>query len=243
MNKVLVSQKAPNNLEPFEVLSDKYKVEFTYRPFFSIEPVESLEFRAQRIDVLSHSAIVFTSKSSIDGFFAVCEEHRVKIPETMKYFCTTELIANYLQKHIVYRKRKIFFGTGSLDSIFTAIGTKHAGENFLVVCCNNTDTAVVHAFEAKGLKHTAGVFVKTVSLPLSDLNLSDYGIVVLYNAADVASIKSNFPEWEQGSCKIIAYGKGVVKPIEEAGFTIALTAPTPEINSTPAAVESLLKKK
>lgn len=243
MDKILITQKEPSVLDQYNAISKKYKVEFTFRPFFHIEPVESIEFRAQRVDVLSHSAVVFTSKTAIDGFFQVCEEHRVTIPQTMKYFCTSELIANYLQKHIVYRKRKIFFGDGSVNSIFTAIGTKHAGENFLVVCCNTTEGSITKKFEEAGLKHTDAVFVKSVSSDLSDLDLSQYKTIVMYNAADVQSIADNFPGYSQGDTKIISYGKTVVKPLQDAGYEIALEAPCEGITSIPAAIEAILKKK
>ena len=110
IKKILVSQKAPSNMAPYDALTEKYGVSFEFRPFFAIEPLTSLEFRAQRINIADYTAITFSSRHAIDAFFKLSEELRVKIPETMKYFCTTEAVAMYLQKHIVYRKRKIFYG-------------------------------------------------------------------------------------------------------------------------------------
>ena len=128
VKNILVSQVAPRVLTQYQTVSEKFGVEFTFRPFFLIEPLSAKEFRAQRINLPDYTAIVFSSRHAIDAFFALAEELRVKIPETMKYFCTTELVAMYLQKHIVYRKRKIFFGDGTPQSVVALIGPKHKGE-------------------------------------------------------------------------------------------------------------------
>ena len=129
---ILISQQQPLTASPYTTIAEKYGATLDFKPFFKIEPLTSREFRAQRINILDHTAIVFSARTTIDAFFQLCEELRVKVPETMKYFCTTEAVANYLQKHIVYRKRKIFFGDGTPESILGLIGTKHKGENFLI---------------------------------------------------------------------------------------------------------------
>ena len=130
VKNILISQNTPRVLTPYQAVAEKYGVEFEFRPFFLIEPLTSREFRAQRINILDYTAIVFSSRHAIDAFFSLAEELRCKIPETMKYFCTTEVVAMYLQKHIVYRKRKIFYGTGTPDSVIALIGPKHKGEKF-----------------------------------------------------------------------------------------------------------------
>ena len=132
IKKILISQNAPRILSQYQAVSEKFGVSFDFRPFFKIEPLTSREFRAQRINVLDYTAVVFSSRHAIDAFFSLAEELRTKIPETMKYFCTTEAVAMYLQKHIVYRKRKIFFGTGTPESVVALIGPKHKGEKFLI---------------------------------------------------------------------------------------------------------------
>ena len=128
VKNILISQQQPTTASPYTSIAEKFGVNFDFKPFFKIEPLTSREFRSQRINILDHTAIVFSARTTIDAFFQLCEELRVKVPETMKYFCTTEAVANYLQKHIVYRKRKIFFGDGKPDSIIGLIGTKHKGE-------------------------------------------------------------------------------------------------------------------
>ena len=132
IKNILISQQPPKAVSPYSSITEKYGVHFDFIPFFKIEPLSSREFRAQRINILDHSAIVFSARSTIDAFFHICEELRIKIPETMKYFCSTEAVAMYLQKHIVYRKRKIFFGDGTPASILAQIGSKHKGEKFLI---------------------------------------------------------------------------------------------------------------
>ena len=130
---ILISQKQPQTASPYDALAEKFGVNFEFLPFFQMEPLTSREFRTQKINISDYTAIVFSARTTIDAFFQLCDELRVKIPETMKYFCTTEIVANYLQKHIVYRKRKIFFGDGKPESVMNLIGPKHKGEKFLIM--------------------------------------------------------------------------------------------------------------
>ena len=188
VKNILISQNTPRVLTPYQAITEKYGVEFEFRPFFLIEPLTSREFRAQRINILDYTAIVFSSRHAIDAFFTLAEELRCKIPETMKYFCTTEVVAMYLQKHIVYRKRKIFYGTGTPDSVVALIGPKHKGEKFLIAASDNSNNETLYRlFDAKGLDYSTGVFVKSVSQDLKDVDLHAYDMVVLYNPADVKS--------------------------------------------------------
>ena len=212
-----------------------------FKPFFKIEPLTSREFRSQRINILDHTAIVFSARTTIDAFFQLCEELRVKVPETMKYFCTTEAVANYLQKHIVYRKRKIFFGDGTPESIIGLIGTKHKGENFLIATSGTSGKdAVTKIFETQKFAFETAVFVKPVSQDIKDIDLHSYGLIVLFNPADVNSLKENHPDFNQGDIKFISYGRSIVKAMEEAGLTIEISAPTPEIPSVAKAIEIYL---
>ncbi|MCM1198399.1 MAG: uroporphyrinogen-III synthase, partial [Clostridium sp.] len=159
IKNILVSQQPPKVTAAYDAVAGKYGVKFDFIPFFLIEPVSSREFRAQRINILDYTAIVFSARSTIDAFFHLCEELRVKIPETMKYFCTTEAVAMYLQKHIVYRKRKIFFGDGTKESVLSLIGTKHKGEKFLIATADSAENDISSDFEKKGLDYTAAIFV------------------------------------------------------------------------------------
>ncbi len=243
VKNILISQNTPRVLTPYQAITEKYGVEFEFRPFFLIEPLSSREFRAQRINILDYTAIVFSSRHAIDAFFSLAEELRCKIPETMKYFCTTEVVAMYLQKHIVYRKRKIFFGTGTPDSVVALIGPKHKGEKFLIAASDNSNNETLYRlFDAKGLDYSTGVFVKSVSQDLSGVDLHAYDMVVLYNPADVKSLHENFPEFEQGSLKFVSYGRSIVKAMEEAGLSIEVKAPSPEVPSVARAIELYLEK-
>ena len=148
--KILISQQQPKAASPYTTIEEKFDTKFEFQQFFKMEPLTSREFRAQRINILDYTAIVFSARTTIDAFFQLCEESRVKVPETMKYFRTTEAVANYLQKHIVYRKRKIFFGDGTPNSIIGLIGPKHKGEKFLIATAESTTKdAVTKIFETQ----------------------------------------------------------------------------------------------
>ncbi|MBQ3873089.1 MAG: uroporphyrinogen-III synthase [Bacteroidales bacterium] len=242
IKKILISQTAPRVLTQYQAVSDKFGVEFSFNPFFRVEPLTSREFRAQHINILDYTAIVFSSRHVIDAFFSLAEELRCKIPETMKYFCTTEAVAMYLQKHIVYRKRKIFFGTGTPESVVSLIGPKHKGEKFLITMSDSSSSApITSLFQANKLDFATGVFVKSVSQDLHDLDLHAYDMIVFYNPADVKSLQENFPDFKQGDIKMVSYGKSIVKAMEEAGIEITVKAPTPEATSVAKAIELYLE--
>lgn len=242
IRRILVSQQPPKAAAPYETISAKFGVTFDFIPFFLIEPVSSREFRAQRINILDYTAIVFSARSTIDAFFHLCEELRVKIPETMKYFCTTEAVAMYLQKHIVYRKRKIFFGDGTASSVISLIGAKHKGEKFLITTSDSPDNDITRMFESSGLEFKSAIFVKSVSQDLRGVDIRSYDMIVLYNKADVKSLFENCPDFSQGDIKFVSYGKSVVKAMEEAGLEIAISAPSAEAPSVARAVELYLEK-
>ncbi|MBR5834155.1 MAG: uroporphyrinogen-III synthase [Bacteroidales bacterium] len=241
VRKILISQQQPKTASPYDSIAEKFGAQVDFHQFFKIEPLTSREFRTQRINILDHTAIVFSARTTIDAFFQLCEELRVKVPETMKYFCTTEAVANYLQKHIVYRKRKIFFGDGTPDSIIGLIGTKHKGENFLIATADTSGKdAVTKIFETQKYAFETAAFVKPVSQDIKGLDLHSYDLVVLFNPADVHSLYENHPEFTQGDVKFISYGRSVVKAMEEAGLKIEISAPSPEVPSVAKAIEIYL---
>ena len=243
VQKILISQQQPMTASPYTSIAENFGVEFDFKPFFKIEPLSSREFRSQRINILDHTAIVFSARTTIDAFFLLCEELRVKVPETMKYFCTTEAVANYLQKHIVYRKRKIFFGDGKPESIIGLIGTKHEGEKFLIATAESSSKdAVTKAFETQKLDFETAVFVKPVSQDIKDVNLHAYDMIVFFNPADVKSLYENQPEFKQEGIKFVSYGKSIVTAMNEAGLAIEISAPSPEAPSVAKALELYLSK-
>ena len=238
VKNILISQQQPKTASPYTTIAEKFGINFDFIPFFKNETLSSREFRAQRINILDHTAIVFSARTTIDAFFQICEELRVKVPETMKYFCTSEAVANYLQKHIVYRKRKIFFGDGKPESILGLIGTKHKGENFLIATASsNGMDAVTKVFEGSTYAHETAIFVKPVSQDVKNVDLHSYDAVVFFNPADVKSLFENKPEFKQENIKFISYGRSVVGAMNEAGLTIEISAPTVEAPSVAKALE------
>jgi uroporphyrinogen-III synthase len=241
MKKILISQAEPMNMAPYKTLEEKYGVKMEFRPFFVVEPLTSREFRSQRLNILDYTAIVFSARRTIDAFFQICDELRVKIPDTMKYFCTTEAVAVYLQKHIVYRKRKIFFGTGTPDSVVAQIIPKHKDEKFLIATSDSSNSdAITSLFDKAGLTYKTAVFMKTVYQDLSSLKLSDYALTVFYNQADVKSLFENFPDYKPNT-KFVTFGKQIVKAMDEAKLPIEIQAPTPEVPSVAKAIENWLE--
>ncbi|MCQ2146392.1 MAG: uroporphyrinogen-III synthase [Bacteroidales bacterium] len=243
VKRILISQQQPLNMAPYAALTEKYGVEIEFNQFFKLEPLTSREFRTQRVNLPDYTAIVFFSRHAIDAYFQLCEELRVKVPETMKYFCSTEAVAMYLQKHIVFRKRKIFFGNGTPSSVVDLIGSKHKDENFLIATADTaSNDSISSNFSAHNLKHTIATFVKGVPRDMSGVDINSYDIIVFYNPHDVESLQSNFPEFKQGDIKFISFGRNVVKSMEEAGLSIEIKAPTPEVKSVASAIELYLEK-
>lgn len=243
VKNILISQQQPTSASPYANIAEKFGVSFDFKPFFKIEPLTSREFRSQRINLSEYTAVVFSARTTIDAFFQICEELRVKVPETMKYFCTTEAVANYLQKHIIYRKRKIFFGDGKPESIISLIGSKHKGEKFLIATAESSSKdAVTSLFETQGLDFTTAVFVKPVPQDLKSVDLHSYDLIVFFNPADVKSLYENHPDFTQGDIRFISYGRSIVNAMTEAGLTIEISAPTVEIPSIAKALEVYLSK-
>ena len=242
VSKILISQATPANQSPYDALREKFGVTIDFKPFFLIEPLSSREFRAQKLNLADYTAIVFSARHAIDAFFALCEELRVKVPDTMKYFCTTEAVAVYLQKHIVFRKRKIFYGTGTPQSVVALVTAKHKGEKFLITTAEGGHNEVIaNLFAEAKLDYSVGVFIKPVSQDLKDIDLASYDLAVVYNPADLKSLQENFPDLKSyGNLKYVTFGKHIVAEIEKQELPIAISAPTPEVPSVAKALEVYL---
>ena len=243
IKKVLVSQPKPaTEKSPYFDIAEKFGVEIDFRPFFKVEPLTSKEFRQQKISILDHTAVVFTSRHAINHFFHLCEELRVAIPETMKYFCVTEAIAVYLQKYIVYRKRKIFFGqTGKVEDLAIIIG-KHPKEKYLIPVSDIHKEDLISLLEAKKISYTKAVMYRTVSNDFEDNEKFDYDMLVFFSPSGISSLLKNFPNFEQKDIKIGCFGPTTAKAIKDAGLRLDMEAPTPEAPSITAALEMYLKK-
>ncbi|MEG0517280.1 MAG: uroporphyrinogen-III synthase [Bacteroidales bacterium] len=243
ISNILISQPAPVNNSPYAELISKYGVSIDFKPFFRVEPLNAKEFRAQKINILDFTAIVFTARTTIDAFFRLCEELRIIVPESMKYFCNSEAIALYLQKHIVYRKRKIFFGNGTPASIVEAIGTKHKDENFLLATTDNVKGDIHKLFTKAKLKHDSAAFIKTIHADLSDVDFNNYQLVVFYSPSDIKSLQENFPDFKQKNLHFATFGPATAKAMKSAKLTTTIIAPTPEAPSIAKALLLYFEKK
>ena len=243
IKRLLVSQPKPTSEKsPYFDLAEKYGVEIEFRPFIKVEPLSSKEFRQQRISILDYSAVVFTARTGIDHFFRLCEELRVTIPETMKYFCISESIAVYLQKYIVYRKRKIFFGaSGKLDDLVTIIA-KHPKEKYLVPVSDVHKDDLKLKLESKKIDFTEAVMYRTVSNDFKADESFDYDMLVFFSPAGISSLLKNFPNFNQKDIRIGCFGPTTAKAVKDAGLRLDVEAPTPEAPSMTAALEQYLKK-
>lgn len=243
IKNVLISQPAPPaSGSPYTDIIQRFGVNIDFRPFFKVQGLSAKEFRTQKINILDYTAIVFCSKTAIDSFFRICEETRVTVPETMKYFCQSEAIAVYLQKYIVYRKRKIFFGTGTFPSIIDIILGKHKAEKILIAVTDGLKDSTRALFADAKLDFNHAVFVKTVINDLSDLDIAKYQMVVFYSPSDIRSLRENFPEFKQDELLIATYGPKTAQAVKDEGLKIEIEAPTPAMPSIAVALKNYLGK-
>jgi len=243
IRKLLISQPRPETEKsPYYDIAEKFGVEIIFRPFIKVEPLSAKEFRQQRITILDFTAIVFTARTAIDHFFNLCDELRVNIPETMKYFCMTEAIAVYLQKYIIYRKRKIFYGqSGRIEDLVYVIG-KHSKEKYLVPVSDVHKDDLMSLLTAKKIRYTTAVMYRTVSNDFTENEAFDYDMLVFFSPAGIASLLKNFPDFQQNDIKIGCFGPTTAKAALNAGLRLDVEAPTPEAPSMTAALDLFLKK-
>lgn len=242
IKNILVSQPAPAIIEksPFNEIILKHRVEIKFQPFIKVEGVSLKEFRSQRVEILEHTAVIFTSRTTIDSFFRLCEEARISIPETMKYFCNTEAVALYLQKYIVYRKRKIFFADGSFANFMELI-LKHKSERFLLTLSEPHKPEMPMAMEKLKLKFDKAILARTVGADLAEVDVNRYDMLVFYSPSEIATLVAKFPGIN-GAPKIATFGHGTTKAAIGEGLTISVMAPTPEAPSMTKALELYIQK-
>jgi uroporphyrinogen-III synthase len=242
IKKILISQPEPPEKSPYSDLVEKYNVEIDFRPFIQVESVLLKDFRKQKVEILSHTAVIFTARIAVDHFFNICEGLRITIPESMKYFCMSETIALYLQKYIIYRKRKIFFGKGSLSSLLELTNSsKHRSEKFVLVLADSFKPEIPKTLERAKLKITRAIMYKTVASDLSNLNLKDYDIVAFFSPQEIKSLQKNFPNFEQGDTLFATFGPTTAKAIKAAKYILSIEAPKAEIPSMSKALDLFLK--
>lgn len=241
INKILISQPRPAVVEksPFYELSQKHKLQVDYVPLIKVVGVSSKEFRSQRVDILSHTAVIFTSRTTIDSFFRICEESRVTVPETMKYVCTTEAIALYLQKYIVYRKRKISFADGSFKGLIELI-VKHKDEKYLLALSEPHKPELPETLSTLKINFSPVILARTVAADVDGVDINSYDMLLLYSPWDIMTITEKF-----GTEKlpvIATFGDGTLRKAIESGIEVRANAPTPEAPSLAKAVDIFCTK-
>ena len=237
-----MSQPEPNNPKsPYFELARKYNLKIDFKPFVQIEGISCKDFRQQKINLLDFTAVIFTSKTGIDHFFRICNELRVVVPDTMKYFCVTENVAFYLQKYIVYRKRKIFYGKAKFQDLIDVI-SKHREDNFFVPLSEPHNAEIPELLEKTNIKFTVGTLYKTISSHFSNINDFDYDILVFYSPSGIKSLKENFPDFVQGDIKIAAFGPTTAYAVENEGLRLDINAPNLKAPSMTMALDDFLKE-
>ena len=242
VKKVLVSQPKPSSEKsPYFEIAEKYGVEIVFRPFIKVEGLSAKEFRQSKISISDYTAVIFTARTAIDHFFRLCEEMRITIPDTMKYFCTTESIALYLQKYIIYRKRKIFHGnTGKLDDLLPFL-MKHNKEKFLYAISSVHKEEDLNILDKNNINYTKAVMYRTVSNDFAPEENFDYDMLLFFSPSGIDSLLKNFPDFKQEDIKIGCYGATTAKAVRDAGFRLDIEAPTAKTPSMTAALEMYLK--
>ena len=243
IKKVLVSQPKPaSEKSPYYDIAEKYGVKIDFRPFIKVESLSAKEFRQQKVSILDHTAVIFTSRHAIDHFFNLCTELRVTIPETMKYFCVTEAVALYIQKYVQYRKRKIFFGaTGKIEDLVPSI-VKHKTEKYLVPMSDVHNDDVKNLLDKNNIQHTEAVMYRTVSNDFTSDEEFDYDMLVFFSPAGVTSLKKNFPDFDQKEIRIGTFGSTAAQAVRDAGLRLDLEAPTVQAPSMTAALDMFIKE-
>jgi uroporphyrinogen-III synthase len=239
---ILVSQPEPETEKsPYFDLSQNCKVKVDFRPFIHVEGIESKEFRKQRVTLQDYSAVIFTSRNAVDHFFRIAEETRYQVPDALKYFCISESTAYYLQKYVVYRKRKIFHGRQRIADLIPLI-KKHKKEKFLLPCSDILKQEIPETLENNDIDFTKAMLYRTVCSDLSDLENVNYDVLVFFSPAGITSLYENFPNFKQNDTRIAVFGATTAKAAEKAGLKINIAAPKPEAPSMTMALEQYIKK-
>ena len=238
---ILISQPEPKiENSPYFELSDKQKVKIDFRSFIHVEGVPSKEIRQQKIDLSKFTAVILTSRNAIDHFFRIAEEMRFKVPDTMKYFCQSEAVAYYLQKYVVYRKRKIYVGKRTFSELSPLI-KKYKDETFLLPTTDKLKPEVPETLNELGVNWKEAVFYKTVISDLSDLANVSYDILVFFSPSGIESLFHNFPDFKQNDTRIAVFGNTTIKAVEERGLRVDISAPTPETPSMTMALKKYIE--
>jgi uroporphyrinogen-III synthase len=239
---ILVSQPEPKiENSPYFDLQEKQHVKIDFRPFIHVEGVACKEVRLQKIDLTKFSAIILTSRNAVDHFFRISEEMRFKVPDSMKYFCQSEAVAFYLQKYVVYRKRKIYVGKRTFEEL-TPLIKKYKEETFLLPSSDKSNDETQEILDGLGVNWKKGIFYRTVTSDLSDLANVSYDILVFFSPSGIESLFKNFPDFKQNETRIAVFGDTTIQAVEDHGLRVDIAAPTPETPSMSMALEKYIKE-
>ena len=242
--RILITQPRPeSDKSPYFELVRKYAVELDFHPFIKLEAIAAKDFRKQKVDVQAHTAVIFTSRNAIDHFFRMCEEMRISVSQDTKYFCITEAVALYLQKFILYRKRKVFYGAdGTTKSLLDVINKHKGSEKFLYVCSENQqDSDITGWLKANGCGYSLAFMYRTASSDVKEvLSANEYDVICFFTPSGVKSLFDNDPKFKQNGTVIGAFGSNTTKAVEEAGLKVGIVAPQPKAPSMVAALEQFL---
>ncbi len=243
VKRILVSQPYPTDFEksPYGELTQKYKVNIDFVKFIKIEGITASEFRKDKVYIQDHSAVIFSSRNAVDHFFRMAKEMRVEIPDSLKYFCSSEAIAYYLQKYVQYRKRKIFSGNQTMDDLIEVI-KKHKEEKFLLPCSDVHNVSLTKVLEENEIDYSKAVIYNTVASDLTDVDISAYDLLVFFSPAGVKSLFKNFPNFIQNSTLIGAFGPATVSAAKESGLKVDIGAPTKTALSMTDALDQFLSQ-
>jgi len=242
VKSILVTQEAPTDANsPYLKLAEKYNLKIDFRPFIQVEAVPIKEFRKQRIEILQHTAIIFTSRHAVDHFFSICRELKIEMPPEMKYFCISDQTSNYLQKYIVIRKRKIFTGLKDTKELLEII-KKHKNEKFLFPCSDIRKNDIPDFLKDNGFHFTEAIMYHTVAADLSDLKNVYYDILAFFSPSGINSLFVNFPDFRQNNTRIAAFGPTTSKAVKDANLILDIEAPLPNAPSMTGALELYIKE-
>ena len=241
VKSILISQPKPEGKSPYAALEKKYKLKIDYRPFIHVEEISTLEFREQRISILNHDCVIFTSKHAMDHYFSMCEKLRIKVPDYTKYFCVSEAIAHYLQNFITFRKRKVFTGEQSFASLIPVM-QKHSEGKFIFPCSDVLKARPNKSLEESGLNYTKAQMYKVACSDLSDLKDVKYDILVFFSPTGIKSLFQNFPDFVQEKTRLAVFGPTTVKSVEDHNLRIDIRVPNKNAPSMSMALEQYIKE-
>lgn len=242
VKSILVTQEAPTDQNsPYFKLAERFNLKIDFRPFIEVQPVPIKEFRKQKVEILNHTAVIFTSRHAVDHFFHICRELKIEMPADMKYFCISEQTSNYLQKYIVIRKRKIFTGLKTAQDLLEIL-KKHKNEKYLFPCSDIRKNDIPDFLKQNGFDFTEAIMYHTVASNLSDLENVFYDILAFFSPSGINSLFVNFPEFQQNNTRIAAFGPTTAKAVCDAGLLLDIEAPLPNAPSMTGALELYIKK-